>query len=396
MYIMTFAIIFWSGLGVLAWTWAGYPAVLFCYASYRRPLSSGKPRDTAPHRPSPLPHITVIVPVHNEELALPGKINNCLSFDYPDDRIEVIIASDGSSDSSPEIVRRFGEFDPRVRLVESSGRAGKSSVQNLAAAAAVGDILLLTDVDALLPPDAPRLVAGTFRDQHVGCVTGRVVWQSSENSGRAQSENLYWRFEHGIWARETAIGTLACASGPCMAIRRSLFHDIDPRFGDDVVLPLDVLRQGSRVAYEPALTALEISAANPGAALRARARMTLRSLEGTISRMSHVGPFRQPLLFVTILSHKLLRWATPVLVLAVLAAAIPLALTGQLPARTELVLQGCWLIAAVTGHVAERLQRRIPIAAAAYDLSVENLGILMGVTKAVLGRREIAYRPRGQ
>jgi GT2 family glycosyltransferase len=390
---MIISVIFWSALGLAAWTWAGYPAGVWLLSRRHEPLASPP---SGPATGDDVPSVTIIVPVHNAEHALARKLGNCLGLDYPGDRFSVVVALDGADDGCPAVVRAWARKHPNIRLVESSGRTGKSAVQNLAAATADGDILLLTDVDAVLEPDALRLIARRFGDPDVGCVTGHVVWGSSENPGRAHSDNLYWRFEHAMWEREDALGTLAYASGTCMAVRRCLFRPIDPRYGDDVVLPLDVLGQGARVAYEPALTVVEISAAGAATALRARARMTLRSLRGTMSRRAVFSPLRRPGLFATVVSHKLLRWATPFLFLAILASAVPLALGGQSAALAVLALQAAWLGGAVTGLLARRVGIRVPLVAAAYDLALENTGILIGVTRAVLGHHEVAFRPGGR
>jgi len=383
------SIVFWVGLCLALWAWAGYPATLLMLVRRDR-------RVALPTGPGTLPSVTIIVPVYNGEHALERKLSNCLKLEYPSDRFEIVVVSDGSTDSSPRIASRFAREHANIRLVQSVSRIGKSAAQNLAVRMTDGDVLLLTDVDAILAPDALRLAARRFQDPGVGCVTGHVVWGSSDNPGRAESENLYWRFEHAIWAREAALGTLACASGPCMAVRRALFQEIDPRYGDDVVLPLDVLRQGARIAYEPALTALDVSTTGAAAAIRARARMTLRSVRGTMSRHGVFSPVRRPTLFAAVVSHKLLRWATPFLFLAVLGSAISLSLAGQAVARGVLALQCAWLATAAIGYAAHHLGVRIPVVAAACDLTLDNVGMLIGVTRALLGRCEIAYQPRGQ
>jgi cellulose synthase/poly-beta-1,6-N-acetylglucosamine synthase-like glycosyltransferase len=390
---MISCLVFWTSLSLATWAWAGYPAALRMLVLRGRP---GSGHEALSARPDAVPSVTIIVPVHNGERALERKLGNCLDLDYPRDRFEVVVVSDGSTDGSPGVARRIAREQANIRLIESVVRVGKSAAQNLGAVAAIGDVLLLTDVDTLLAPDALRLVTLRFRDPEVGCVAGHVVWGSSDNPGRAESENLYWRFEHAMWAREATLGTLACASGPCMAVRRALFREIDPRYGDDVVLPLDVLRQGARVAYEPALTALDVSTTGAAAAIRVRARMTLRSFRGTMSRYAVFSPFRRPALFAAVVSHKLLRWATPFLFIAVLGSAISLSLEGQAMARGVLALQCAWLAAAGVGYVAHHLGVRIPVVAAACDLALENAGMLIGVSRALLGQREIAYRPRGQ
>jgi hypothetical protein len=223
-------------------------------------------------------------------------------------------------------------------------------------------------------------------------VTGHVVWSAEHDAERARADNLYWRFEHSMWQRESTLGVLACASGCCMALRSRLFRGIDPWYGDDVILPLDVIQQGFLVAYEPSLLALERSPERPAEVLRARARMTRRSLRGTLSRRTVFNPVRRPALCTAVLSHKLLRWATPFLFLVVLGSAVPLAVQGQTVARTVLALQGAGLAAALAGHLAFRMDARIPVVALVHGFALDNLGILIGVTRAALGRPPVMFR----
>ena len=219
-----------------------------------------------------------------------------------------------------------------------------------------------------------------------------MVWSAEHDAERARADNLYWRFEHSMWQRESTLGVLACASGACMALRSRLFRGIDPWYGDDVVLPLDVIRQGFLVVYEPSLLALERSSEGPAEVLRARARMTQRSLRATMSRRAVFNPVRRPVLCTAVLSHKLLRWATPFLFLVVLGSAVPLAARGHTVAGTVLALQGAGLAAALAGHVAYRMDVRIPVVAVVHGFALDNLGILIGVILAVLGRPTATYR----
>ncbi len=332
---------FWGALCLLAWTWVAYPAALMLFGWMAVWLSAAKRRPDGPQPSAALPGITMIIPVFNAEHVLPAKLQNCVELCYPSEKVEILVASDGSSDRSAEIALQFGARHSNVRLVETDGRVGKSEAQNLGASVAKGDILVFTDVETILGPNSLQLVARCFGRHEVGCVTGHVVWSAKHDAERARADNLYWRFEHSMWQRESTLGVLACASGACMALRSRLFRGIDPWYGDDVILPLDVIRQGFRVAYEPSLLALERSSERPAEVLRARARMTQRSLRGTLSRRAVFNPVRRPVLCTAVLSHKLLRWATPFLFLGVLGSAVPLAAQGQTAAGTVLALQRC-------------------------------------------------------
>jgi cellulose synthase/poly-beta-1,6-N-acetylglucosamine synthase-like glycosyltransferase len=381
--------IFWASLAAVAWAWAGYPLFAALAAAA---LKHRRRDDLSCDAAVELPSVSVIVAVHNGERALPSKLENCLELDYPNTKLEILVASDGSHDRTVEVAQDFERRHGNVRLVASPVQGGKSSIQNAAADAASGDILLLTDVATVLRHDALRVVAAALRPSRVGCVTGRVMWRSGQNPSRARSENMYWRYEHALWGRESCLCTLACASGPCMAVKRHLFRPIEPWFGDDVAIPLDVLAQGFTVTYAPSLVALEESWESGRSALRARVRMTLRSLSGTVARRDVYRLWNHPYLFVAVISHKLLRWATPFLFLATLASAVPLAVDGYLAGQVVLVAQGGGIMAAGVGWLAVRYRLRIPFVGAAYDLALENTGMLAGVLKAVGGRRQRFWR----
>lgn len=390
-------VIFWASLASLVWTWVGYPLMVLLLVWCRGLRHNGfEPRTSRIEDVdnfvtlSSVPFITVIVAIHDEEAALPSKLLNCLEFDYPDGRYEILVASDGSRDDSLEIVRGFSVRHPFVRLVESRSRIGKSAVQNLAANASSGDIVMLTDVDARLSPDALWLISRRLRQPFMGCVSGRVLFRADGQRRREQSENLYWRFEHGLWRCEDLLGALVWASGPCMAVRRELFRPIDPQYGDDVVVPLDVIGQGMKVTYEPALLVLENCPDHSAMALKARSRMTMRSLAATLSRRAVYYPWRRPGLFITVVSHKLLRWTTPFSFMALLICACLLSLAGQPVARSVVALQLAGLAAAAIGRFAQPFGG-LPIAGAAYELTLENLGVLIGVMRFVFGDRQVAY-----
>jgi cellulose synthase/poly-beta-1,6-N-acetylglucosamine synthase-like glycosyltransferase len=385
--------IFWVSLAAVAWAWAGYPLLTALAAAVLRHVPM---EDQSCDAAGDLPSVSVIVAVHNEERALSSKLRNCLELDYPDTKVEVLVASDGSQDGTVEIARDFERRHGNVRVVASPARSGKSSIQNAAAKDASGDILLFTDVATVLSHDALRIVAAGLRPSNAGCVTGRVTWRSEQDPGKARSENLYWRYEQALWEHETLLGTLSWALGPCLAVKRSLFRPIEAWFGDDVVIPFDVLAQGFRVVYEPSLVALEESRESSRSALRARVRMTLRSLSGTVARRYVYRPWKRPGLFVTVISHKLLRWATPFLFLGVIVAAVPLAVDGYIAAQVVLAAQGAGIVTAGAGWLAVRYRLRIPIVSAAYDLALENIGMLVGVLQAAGGRRQCFFGEQDQ
>ena len=181
-------------------------------------------------------------------------------------------------------------------------------------------------------------------------------------------------------------------SGACMAVRKSLFVEMEGHYGDDCVIPLDVLLQGYRVVVEPMARAYVENVRSPRAELRARARMTLRNLTGTLSRWRLLNPIRHPLLSLAIVSHKLLRWLTPYLLVACFVSNAVLA--GRPLYRVTLLVQMAFYGLAVLGMLLAKRGVRVSMTSAPFGFCVAQLGIMMGVAKAILGARVVRYKNR--
>ena len=364
----------------LAYTWLGYPAILW---TLRQIFG------TPPRRESCQPTFSVIVAAYNEEAHIAAKLEDCLALEYPADRVEILVASDGSTDCTEGIVEEFAQRDARIRLVKSAGRAGKSGVQNLAVAQARGEILLFTDTETTIRSTLLRQIGEDFADPQVGMVAPTVHFGRFEGAV-SKGQGAYWRFELVLRQLESDLGILATASGAAFAMRRSLFRPIPPLYGDDCVLPLDVRLQGFRVLQDARMVVFDEMPHTIDGELRTRVRMTARNWAGILSRPGLLNFFRYPGTAWGLLSHKFLRWMTPFFLAAMFVMNFLLAARGRM--ALLFVLQSCFYLAAAVGWRQSRQRPCARLFGYPFAFCLANLGFFLGLIRCLRGQRVVAYK----
>lgn len=364
----------------IVYTWCGYPLLLgMLRLLLKRSIT----------RAHGFPSISIIIAVHNEEAQIAAKLENCLELDYPPERMEVIVASDHSTDSTESIVEEFTRRDARIRLVKSTGRLGKSGAQNLAVEIARGDILIFTDAETRVWFNLLQQIAEDFSDVSVGMVAPVVHFVQLENAV-SKGQSAYWRYELFLRQLESDIGILATASGSAMAVRRNLYRPIPRAYGDDCVIPLDVRLQGYRVLQDPRAIVYDKMPCSTQGELRARVRMTARNWAGMFARHSLLNPFRFPATSWALVSHKFLRWMTPFFLIVIFLLNTGLVLHGHM--LLLLALQMCFYGAALVGWWRSRVTGGEHFLGYAFAFCLANLGFLLGTWKSLRGETVEAYR----
>jgi len=335
-----------------------------------------------------LPMVSIILTVYNEEKVIKQRIGNLLELDYPRHLLQIIVASDGSDDETNNIASKY--LDDNLILYARLEKKGKSQTQNDAVKLAQGEIIIFTDADTIFQPDFVRKVVRSFADPKVGCVTGECVYFKQLDSITTESLSFYWRYELLLRRLESNSGLLFTVSGACMAVRKGLFKPITAEYGEDCVVPLDVLIQGFRVVVDHEARAHLSNVPSPAAEYRARSRMTLRNFTGTMSRSILLDPLKFPMLSLAIISHKFLRWFTPFFLVAIFF--LNFYLLFHYYYFGFFIMQMAFYSLAILGLFPHYNMLKYKIISWPFSFCVGNIGIMVGVLKALFGKKVITYR----
>ncbi len=296
--------VFWLSVSVVVFSYLGYPTVLAAWSRL-----NPKPVRKAAWFPT----VTVVLPIHNGERYVEKKLSNLLALDYPADRLEVVVISDGSMDRTVELARKFE--GSRVRILELPVRTGKPTALNVGVSQARGEIVVFNDVRQTIAPDAVRKLVANLSDPSVGAVSGEFYLVNEQLSPQL---GLYYRYEQWIRRKESEIHSMVGAAGALSAIRRNLYRPLPPGvILDDVYTPMQIVLRGYRSVFEP-----EAKAYDPHDT-RSEFRRKLRTLTGNwqlLFLMAEILSPRNPLL-VQYVFHKLARLAVPFFLLLLLGSS---------------------------------------------------------------------------
>ena len=297
--------------GLLLYVYIGYPVLLSILAAFFR-----RPPAAIGHTPS----ISVLISAYNEETAIAAKLEQTLAFDYPPDRLEVLVVSDGSTDQTDAIVRKV--TDPRVRLLRVEGRLGKTNAQNEGVKHCRGDVIVFSDATAIYHPKALLYLAAHYADPKVAAASGRYKYFDPDNSSPTGLGSVaFWNYENIIKVLQSRIATLTGCSGCIYSVRRQNYVALPSDACSDLVEPLRIVRNGYRVAFEERALAYEETTKNSSQEFRMRVRVGTRGMRGLLSVPELLNPRRHPWTAFQLVSHKILRWMVPVFLLGVFAGS---------------------------------------------------------------------------
>jgi len=373
-------VVFWSCLALGLYPYAGYPLVVALLARLR-------PRPVA--RSPITPTVTVVISAYNEARHIEATVANKLAQDYPADRLDVMVVSDGSTDGTDDLLRAMAAREPRLTWFRQEPRRGKTAALNSLVERARGEIIVFSDANSMYRPDTVRQLVSVFADPEVGYVSGRMIYVSPDGSVVGDGCSAYMRYENWLRARETLVGSIVGVDGGVDAVRRQLYRPMGDDQLPDFVLPLDVVDQGYRVVFEPTAELCEDALGQASAEFRMRVRVALRALWALRSRAHLLNPFRRPLFAWQLWSHKLLRYLS----FAPLGAAcvINLLLAGQARLYSALLAaQGLFWIAAWGGS---RGSRFAP-ARLAYYFVLVNAASAVAFVRFMRGEKQVLWQPR--
>jgi biofilm PGA synthesis N-glycosyltransferase PgaC len=369
------ALMFWAALGTVFYTYVGYPALIHMLSRFRAANSSLVPTEW--------PRVSIIIGMHNEEKNVGRKIANLKSLRYPADKLQLLIVSDGSTDTTVDIARQFDGVD----VLSYEMQKGKPTALNLAAAKATGEILVFTDARQQLNRDAVRHLVSSLNNPTVGVVSGLLVQDLDEGSPAHSTGGLYWRYEKGIRMAESRFDSVPGASGALYAIRK---RDYVPLAAttilDDVELPMNIVRKGLRCILDSRAVAHDVVADHSSEMAR-----KIRTLTGNFQLISNnrwlLSPFENPI-FLQFYSHKVLRLFVPYMLLVV--AITPFYLGGAY--RLAIPVQVVAYTLALLGFSSSRLRSKVLPISIAYVFLALNVAAMRALVRFLGARYTVRWK----
>jgi cellulose synthase/poly-beta-1,6-N-acetylglucosamine synthase-like glycosyltransferase len=379
---MAATIVFWASAGALLYTYIGYPLLLAL-------LSRLRPRAVR-RADGWTPSVTVIITAYNEERDLAAKLENTLALDYPQDKLEVIVASDCSSDRTDEIAREFAARG--VRLHRQPERLGKTAAQNAAVEKAAGEIILFSDATTLYRRDVLRVLMPSFADPSVGCATGRVVYTDSAQSSVGHGTRSYWSYEFLLKKHESNVCSLIGVCGCLYAVRRSAYVPLYHEACSDFIIATKMVEQGLRAVYEPEAVCMEETNQQADKELKTRVRIITQTFSDLWRNRAMMNPFKSGFYAIELLSHKVMRYLVPLFLILILVSSAllaPRSLFYTVALAGQVALYG----AAILAWMLERMGLHSRLLAIPQYFVLGNIASLIAFYKFLRGERYVRWEP---
>jgi cellulose synthase/poly-beta-1,6-N-acetylglucosamine synthase-like glycosyltransferase len=340
---------------------------------------------------APLPRISLVIAAYNEEQVIARKLDNALALDYPPERLEIVVASDGSTDGTEAVVKSYSAKGVQLRAV--APRRGKVATLNATVLSAQGEILVFSDADSTYRPEVLRKLVSQFADPQVGAVTGEEVRVQETGSGKGLGESLYVRLDNRIKRLEGEINSMVMVNGGFFAIRKELYPAIRENLTHDATVPCHLFLKGYRTAYEPKAVSVEDYPLTTVEDFRRRLRTISRAFYSYLSVLAALNPFRTGLFAFQVLSHRFVRWLVFPFLLVALVTNISLAPSGFLYA-VALGCQIAFYLLALTGFLLDvGWGKRWKLFYVPYYFTYIFVAAFVAVLMALLGKRISSWEP---
>ncbi len=374
-------ITFWTSAAALFYTYAGYP--IFVYAVS---LLFPKPVKRADFEPN----VTILITAYNEEKDIRVKIENTLAIDYPPTKLEILVASDGSTDKTDEIVKEFA--GQTVKLFRQEGRVGKTATQNNAVEQSGGEIILFSDATTMYQPDVLRQMLPNFADSTIGCVAGKLIYVDETKSGVGQGAKSYWNYETFLKKCESLACSLIGASGCLYAVRKSAYRVMYPEACSDFLICTKIYEQGLRTVFEPNAVCTEETNRRTDQELQMRVRIISQTFTDLWRNRQMLNPLKSGFYAVELISHKVFRYAVPLFLLLIFLSSAVLSLSSKV---FELIfafqIVFCTLV--LLAWILERGKKNIGVLAIPLYFVLTNAASVVGFYKFLRGERYARWEP---
>jgi len=375
-------IVFLLSILLIFYVYAGYPlAAAFLGRIMNHPVHKGMRE----------PKVTIVIAAYNEEESIGATIENKLALDYPQEKLELLVISDGSTDRTDAIVGNFA--DRNVRLLRQGPRAGKTSALNMAIPQAKGEIIVFSDANSIYAPDAVRKLVANFTDPKVGYVTGKMIYANPDGTAIGEGCSAYMKYENWLRETETRLGSVVGVDGGIDAMRREIYRSMNPDQLPDFVQPLKVVEQGYRVVYEPQALLWESTLKETGDEYRMRVRVSLRAFWALFDMRKLMLSGHAALFAWQLWSHKVLRYLCFVFLITSYVSNALLLGVGFLY-KALFALQNVIYIVAFAAPFMARLGIKSRIFTFARYFMLLNLASAHAFGKFVIGKKQVVWTPR--
>jgi len=371
-------IVFWVSLFLIFYTYAGYSLLIMAIAVFFRNRVDKKEIE---------PKVTFLITAYNEEKSIAEKLENTLSLDYPANKLEIVVASDGSTDRTDDIVKGYASRG--VRLIRVEGRVGKTETQNRAVKKCKGEIIIFSDATTRYEKHNIRKFVQNYADQSIGAVSGRYEYFNPTGASIGIGNILFWKYENHIKKMQTRIKTITGCCGCIYSVRRKLYEPLPPDIISDLVEPLKILEKGYRIAFEPEAVAYEETTEKASEEFHMRIRVISRGMRGLMFMKKLFNPFEFGFVSFQLFSHKILRWCIPLLMITTFVSNI--FLIGRPFYNIIFYLQVAFYVMAMLAWVGEKTNIKIKLFSIPLYFITVNMAALISMYKTLKGYKAVTW-----
>jgi biofilm PGA synthesis N-glycosyltransferase PgaC len=380
-------ILFWLSLFIVFYTFLGYGIVLYVMMRIRMAI---KGRRIVPGMDQEFPSLTLIIAAYNEEKIIEEKIRNTLALNYPAEKLNLLFVTDGSSDSTPDIIRKY----PTIKLMHTPARSGKIQAIHRAMHEVDTEVVVYTDANTFLNKDALMLIARHYADPTIGAVSGEKRVLQDAVSDATAGEGFYWKYESTLKKWDSELYSVVGAAGELFSVRRSLYKPVEPdTILDDFMISMLIAQQGYRIVYEPAAYASELSSDNIQEELKRKVRIAAGGIQSIVRLKKLLNPFTNPLLSFQYISHRVLRWTvTPFLM--VLALLLNIFIVAQSAGWIYVVIlaaQVSFYFLATLGWLLEARKIKVKALFVPYYFCMMNYAVIAGIRRYIKGSQSSVW-----
>lgn len=378
--------LFWLGIGLVFYTYLGYGIVIGVLVKIKDKFASNKNNIAS----QDLPTVAFVVAAYNEEDYIREKVANTLALDYPKEQLDIVFVTDGSSDQTPDILRTY----EGIQVLHEGARKGKIHAMHRAMGFVKADIVIFSDANTELNPDALQQIVKHYQDPKVGAVAGeKRIKVLEKDAANGAGEGIYWRYESWLKKMDSAFYSVVGAAGELFSVRTSLYERVpENAILDDFMLSMRIAQKGYRVRYEPQAQAWETPSSSVKEEFKRKIRICAGGIQSILWLLPLLNIFRFGWLSFQYISHRVLRWTlTPIALVSIFFLNLWLAIQTLQFYQLILALQVVFYLAAFLGWWLQTRKLKLKVLFVPYYFVVMNLSVFLGFWRFIKGRQSVVW-----